>query len=275
MFLDTGRNGSSLLNSDDLHLFLEIAEACHSLTPLHFTEAIYPKLRKLLPHQGFLCAAVHPLSGRVQRYINISFPQRNLGHCDEFGTSLHCALVKKWVRTGKPVFHEKSNPAPHKRDIARTTPDEPPLYNVAVHGVNNGPRRHASCYVFANLDGAWRPRQMLILKLITPHLHALFMPALRGETPGPALHKPLSAREHDVLEALVAGNSGVKIAKMLNISISTVRVHIRHILGKLDANNIVSAVAKAQQTGLLARRQPLASERTPGSDATVVRRVGP
>lgn len=175
------------------------------------------------------------------------------------------------MRTGKPVFHEKSNPAPHERDIAPSIPDDPPLYNVAIHGVNNGPRRHASCYVFANLDAASRPRQMLILKLITPHLHALFMPALRGETPGPALHKPLSAREHDVLEALVAGNSGVKIAKMLNISISTVRVHIRHILGKLDANNIASAVAKAQQTGLLAQSQQLASQALESNTGSISR----
>lgn len=272
-----GRNGGSVLTNNDFYLFLEIAEACHSLTSLDFTATIYPKLRELLPHEGFMCAAVHPTNGRVLQYFNISFPQHYLEHCDRIGTSLHCALVKKWIRVGRPVFHEKDSLSAHNdRNPARIGRSESLLYNVALHGVVNGPRRHASCYVFSNLQDAWHPRQTLILKLVTPHLHTLFLPALRGESPGLALRRPLSKREHEVLDALMAGKTGAEIARQLTISKSTVRVHIRHILDKFNANSIVGAVAKAHQTGLVARKPEMAR-----ADAVVekthiyARRAGP
>lgn len=245
-----GRNGSSLLSGDDINLFLEIAETCHSVTSREFTATVYPRLRELLPHEGFVCAAVHPIHGQILRYINISFPQHHLDLCDPIGTNLDCALVKKWIRVGRPVFHEKSDLVRHNRNTTGHRNDLAPLHNVAIHGIVNGPRRHASCYVFSNLDEAWHPRQALILKLITPHLHTLFMPVLRGEIASPALRKPLSKREHSVMEPLMMGKTSKEIADMLNISRSTVRVHIRHILVKFNTHSIVGAVAKAYQAGL-------------------------
>lgn len=246
-----GQKGSSLLNSDDLYLFLDIAEACHSIASQQFTASIYPRLQELLPHDGFACAAVHPISGRVLRYINISFPQNQLELCDQIGTSLHCALVKKWIRVCRPVFHSKNELNEHDQTDSETIP----LRNVAIHGVVNGSRRHASCYVFSNLNDAWQPRQMLILKLLTPHLHTLFMPALRGENSDYSLRKPLSQREHEVLDALIEGKTGAEIARALHISTSTVRVHIRHILEKFDTNSVIGAVSKAHQIGLHARNE--------------------
>lgn len=236
-------DGDSLLSNDDLHLFLEIAEACHSATPREFTSAVYPRLRELLPHDGFACAAVHPINGRALQYINISFPEDQLEHCDQVGTSLHCALVKKWIRVGRPVFHAKGQ---------GSNGGHPSSHNIAIHGIVNGSRRHATCYLFSDLNDAWQPRQMLILKLITPHLHTLFMPALRGENQGLALRRPLSKREHEVLDALMEGKTGTEVARALNISKSTVRVHIRHILEKFDTTSIIGAVTKAHQTGLRA-----------------------
>lgn len=250
-----GRNGGLLLSNDDFHLFLEIAEACHDLTSLDFAATIYPKLRELLPHEGFMCAAVHPINGRALRYINISFPQNQLALCDQTGASLHCALVRKWIRVGRPVFHSKDQLSIHGLRGSRTDESNVPLHNVAIHGIGNGSRRHASCYVFSNLNDAWHPRQMLILKLITPHLHSLFMPALRGEDQRFALRRPLSRREHDVLEALMDGKTGTEVARLLKISKSTVRVHIRHILEKFDTTSIIGAVTKAHQTGLRARTE--------------------
>ena len=256
------RNGRSLLNDNDLYLFLDIAEACHSVTSHEFAATVYPRLRELLPHDGFVCAAVHPINGRVLRYINISFPQNQLALGDEIGTSLHCALVKKWIRVGRPVFHSKDELGVHSQLGPRPDGSNTPLHNVAIHGVVNGSRRHASCYVFSNLNDAWHPRQMLILKLITPHLHTLFMPALRGEDQGFALRRPLSKREHDVLDALMEGKTGTEVARALNISKSTMRVHIRHILDKFETNSVIGAVAKAHQTGLHARTKTDTTEKT-------------
>lgn len=60
----------------------------------------------------------------------------------------------------------------------------------------------------------------------------------------------LSARERDVLAAMVAGNRGPQIAAELLISAETVRTHIRSILGKLRVRNQVEAISLACAAGL-------------------------
>lgn len=63
--------------------------------------------------------------------------------------------------------------------------------------------------------------------------------------------RPLSPREFDVLRWLSEGKSGAEIAKILHISLGTVRVHIRNINRKLAARNIAHAVAKGFKRGIL------------------------
>ncbi len=55
----------------------------------------------------------------------------------------------------------------------------------------------------------------------------------------------LSEREKDVLKSLVDGNSYKMVAAELDISIDTVRTHIRSIYEKLHVNSKSEAVAKA------------------------------
>jgi len=62
----------------------------------------------------------------------------------------------------------------------------------------------------------------------------------------------LTGREHDVLRELVAGQGNKRIATRLDISIGTVKAHIRAIFQKLGVNNRTQAAAVAEQRGLLA-----------------------
>jgi DNA-binding NarL/FixJ family response regulator len=65
----------------------------------------------------------------------------------------------------------------------------------------------------------------------------------------PALNEfnNLSNREHEILECLVEGMSYKMIALARNISIDTVRFHIRHIYEKLHVNSKSEAVVKAMR----------------------------
>lgn len=65
------------------------------------------------------------------------------------------------------------------------------------------------------------------------------------------MREPLSAREHDVLRLIAAGQSTDEIAGRLFIAVSTVKSHIHHLLDKLDARNRTAAVARARDHGLL------------------------
>jgi len=62
-------------------------------------------------------------------------------------------------------------------------------------------------------------------------------------------HELLSRRESEVLDLLTQGMTNRAIAKALFISDSTVKVHVRHIFGKLGARTRAEAVARALGQG--------------------------
>jgi DNA-binding NarL/FixJ family response regulator len=55
----------------------------------------------------------------------------------------------------------------------------------------------------------------------------------------------LTEREHEVLQCLVRGQSYKQCADALNISLDTVRTHIRSIYKKLQVHSVAEAVARA------------------------------
>lgn len=75
-----------------------------------------------------------------------------------------------------------------------------------------------------------------------------------GSDPGPlkGLVEGLSERELDVMRLMATGASNQDIANRLVITVGTVKSHINHILGKLNAANRTEAVAKARDLGLIA-----------------------
>lgn len=61
----------------------------------------------------------------------------------------------------------------------------------------------------------------------------------------------LSAREIEVLKHVAGGNSNREIAKLLFISEETVKIHIKHVMEKLNANDRTEAVAIAVRRGIM------------------------
>jgi len=61
----------------------------------------------------------------------------------------------------------------------------------------------------------------------------------------------LSKREYEVLQLLSAGMSNKQIMAHLNLSFSTVRDHVTHILAKLKAEDRTHAVVKAIRRGII------------------------
>lgn len=61
---------------------------------------------------------------------------------------------------------------------------------------------------------------------------------------------PLTAREHEVLQRLVAGRRNAEIANDLSLSLKTVEFHVRNVLQKLGARSRAEAVSFALQRGI-------------------------
>lgn len=72
-----------------------------------------------------------------------------------------------------------------------------------------------------------------------------------GPGSGASAEVDLTPRERDVLARLVQGMSYKAVARDLDISIDTVRSHIRAVYRKLQVNNVAEAVGRALREGLV------------------------
>ncbi len=61
----------------------------------------------------------------------------------------------------------------------------------------------------------------------------------------------LTPREVDILRAITAGASNKEIARQFAIAETTVKIHVQHILRKLDVSTRVHAAVMASESGLL------------------------
>ena len=75
--------------------------------------------------------------------------------------------------------------------------------------------------------------------------------------------KPLTAREQEILNAVVEGFGSRDIGDLLFIAERTARTHTSNILAKLGAHNRTDAVRIARETGLLDGTAPVAVELPP------------
>jgi DNA-binding NarL/FixJ family response regulator len=86
--------------------------------------------------------------------------------------------------------------------------------------------------------------------VLSPGIARLLLEAVRqnprsAQTPRGVPGLELTQREQDVLRCLVRGMSYKRTARQLDISIHTVRSHIRGIYGKLRVHSVAEAVSKA------------------------------
>lgn len=69
--------------------------------------------------------------------------------------------------------------------------------------------------------------------------------------PAPSMLDPLSAREQDILRGIARGESNKEIARGLGIAETTVKIHVQHVLRKLDVSSRVHAAVIATSNGLV------------------------
>ena len=61
----------------------------------------------------------------------------------------------------------------------------------------------------------------------------------------------ITAREHEVLRLLAAGRSNKEIARVLDVSLNTVKTHVARLYQKLEAPRRTKAVLRARELQLI------------------------
>lgn len=121
-------------------------------------------------------------------------------------------------------------------------------------------RRGAQGYVLKTIDGdalvSAIERCMAGEAVVSPELTGKLVGALRAahapSPPAPADPlAPLSPRERETLRHIARGASNKEIARALEIGETTVKIHVQHILRKLDLASRVQAAVLASEHGLV------------------------
>lgn len=84
-------------------------------------------------------------------------------------------------------------------------------------------------------------------KLVAAYRHAAAPPAAAAAEPASAPHAVhlLSPREQEILRGIARGQGNKEIARCLGIAETTVKIHVQHILRKLDVSSRVHAAVIA------------------------------
>lgn len=139
---------------------------------------------------------------------------------------------------------------PELRVLVLTVYEDPPTILEAIcAGADGYLLKHAAVDdVLAQVEAVYRGGAPL-----TPGVAATVLDVVRKQRVEPKKDPDLqlSKREHQVLACLVDGMSYKQVAYELEISIDTVRTHIRRLYGKLRVHSVAEAVSRAIREGLV------------------------
>ena len=90
-------------------------------------------------------------------------------------------------------------------------------------------------------------------KLVAAYRDAAAAPARAGAGPAAPASRlaHLSPREQEILRAIARGASNKEIGRELGIAETTVKIHVQHVLRKLDVSSRVQAAVIASEHGLV------------------------
>lgn len=112
----------------------------------------------------------------------------------------------------------------------------------------------------AFLDGLRRVSQGEAV--ISPQLMGKLMNGIQARPAADAAEREsLSSREREVLALLASGASNKELARQLDVSESTIKIHIQHILRKLNITSRVQAAVYAIEHGYAKREDAARGER--------------
>jgi two-component system nitrate/nitrite response regulator NarL len=95
--------------------------------------------------------------------------------------------------------------------------------------------------------------ESVVAEEMTGKLVAAYREATTTPAPAPPAPKvaQLSPREQEILRGIARGASNKEIARELGIAETTVKIHVQHVLRKLDVSSRVQAAVIASEHGLV------------------------
>jgi transcriptional regulator EpsA len=255
--LDSHSAATDFLQIESIVLNLDASLRVHARA--HFFSWTQGLLQSLIRHELLICTLCHgkPPAFRVDGF-SMTMPDPAM-FSDMYlrDTAVAPALLKAWEeRRYQPLMFDvgPGTPVPggaFARELERLGATQ-----LLVHGLHDCDGRAASLFVFACRPGSAGARQLYLVQLLAPALHAAWVRTqLQGTSS--AVEKSngggsmLTVREQDILKWIYLGKSNFEIGAILKISPLTVKNHVQKILRKLNVVNRTQAIGKALELRIL------------------------
>lgn len=227
-----------------------IEELCDTRDDVNFAE-LADRLRELVPHRFFAYAVLRTTDGRIERLYNLDFPAQRLRSL-RLNENSECKVIRKWLIKREPM---RVADEPDDNDgLDAQPPDAADPNPLVIHAQLDLVGSRAIVFCLGDVPAPLFDRTSRELRVLTPYLYAAAVRSMRA-TAAPKsrylTNEPLSPREVEVLRWVYHGKTNEEIAKILRISVFTVKNHIQRVLLKLNATNRVQAVLRACEAGLL------------------------
>ncbi|MCF6236779.1 MAG: LuxR C-terminal-related transcriptional regulator [Gammaproteobacteria bacterium] len=267
-----------LSESCKLEVF-SIIESCLNFHSNDEFESILKRTRELMGYEMMACG-IGIRDGRSMKAVtslNKGFPEKFISMIVGSSGQVISPLFCHWFESQSPQVLDV-----HK-ESCQSSSDDIAFYqrfsinNVMSHGVLDCGQGYASYFGFANIVGGIEERHVDLMKILVPHLHAVYtktaavkkalspiFPVVSTLQSGDLSDqylvaqaevshnkKILSARETEVLRWVYLGKTNWEVAQVLSISEQTVKNHVKKITKKLDVNNRQHATAKALQMKII------------------------
>jgi transcriptional regulator EpsA len=255
---DEGRStAADFLQTESIVLNLDASLRVHARP--HFFSWTQGLLQSLIRHELLVCALCQgkPPALRVDSFSTMSPDPAMLGDLFARDASVSSALLKAWEdRRYQPVVCDTGTGGllacgPFGREVERLGASQ-----LLGHGVHDAEGRPVTFFTFACRAGTVGPRQVHLVQLIVPLLHAAWVRTQLTKRTETGIDKPagagvLTARELDILRWIYLGKSNFEIGAILKISPLTVKNHVQKILRKLNVVNRTQAIGKALELRVL------------------------
>jgi DNA-binding CsgD family transcriptional regulator len=200
-------------------------------------------ISRVVPFEFSGCGAVNLLQGVAPSLGHATFPREFCQLYMGQGLAADPAVIRL-IHSGHTVTSSADFPQ-HKdpKDIMSLKLDFgiKTCLSAGVRGVNGT----CTYFAFSNFDAKQTHKLRLLLDILAPHFHLGY---LRCASPWqqpqePSLESLLSKREEEILRWVAAGKTNWEISVILNVSLNTVKFHLKNIFQKIGVENRWSAIA--------------------------------
>lgn len=213
--------------------------------------------KTLVPHQMAILGFAEIRSGVIHQILAINVPSKYLSSIPDNNSQncevLSCPIVKEWAKTRDTTLINGVNSLSAANKCLAAL-NRYGVRNMVVGGIPDISGTLASVFCFGGVPEDQSNLCLELIDLTIASLHKA-LAKICGEGKSMQHHVPndhnLTEREIQTVSYLSQGLSDSGIAARMQISVSTVRCHLRNIAAKLNASNRVQILTKAISQGVI------------------------